>query len=156
MVHTINEILAEHRLLHENLHTLLNLAASIRGASGEQIADAPESALRQLRAQIEVVQETLRAHFEREEAALENIARFGGHPEALSSLTELWHDHTQLNAGIESLRQTAGAADADNSPPADITPRLDSAIQSLDTELTAHTRREGLLFTKLKDLLNTQ
>jgi len=156
MLHTINEILAEHRLLHENLHTLLQLAATIRGASGEPTADDPESTLRQVRAQIEVVQETLQAHFQREEDSLESIVRFGGHPEALSSLTELWHDHTQLNNGMESLRQTATTVNAGNRAPADIKPLLDSAIQSLNTELTAHTRREGLLFAKLKDLLATQ
>ncbi len=156
MLHTINEILAEHRLLHENLHTLLHLATAIRSASGEQSADNPASAPQQLCAQMEVVQQTLRAHFEREEATLENIVRFGGHPEAMASLTELWHEHMQLNADMESLRQTASAAGASNREPADIESLLESEIHSLDAKLAAHTRREGLLFAKVKALLGAQ
>lgn len=156
----IDDVLAEHGLVHENLHDMLRMAERLRiQGEGRTAVEEPTDALGALRAQIAMVAETLKAHFEREEGALENVLRYSGHAEALASLTTLWQEHAHLKAQVNRLGETASALGASGTAGALTEPErhtLGLQVEQLNTELVAHSRREVALFGGIKDLLRQE
>ena len=165
----IDTILAEHELIHKEFTKLdvatgdIDSAARLesqevkeyfvpRGLSGQQ------GGLAKWKAQLDRIEETLYAHFEREEVSLAEAIKLEGTQQLLDALNELLQEHRDIKVHLSSLHKgaediTSGGLrievwDADGWG-------MKHNIDSFREKLEAHAERERVLFGNLKAQLQS-
>ncbi len=165
----IDKILAEHELIHREFAKLdvatgdVDSAARLgsqevkeyfvpRGLSGQH------EGIVKWKAQLDAIEETLQAHFEREEVALAEAIKLEGTQSLLDALNELLDEHKEIKAHLASLHEgaediTSGGLrievwDADGWG-------MKHNIDSFREKLEAHAERERVLFGNLKAQLES-
>jgi iron-sulfur cluster repair protein YtfE (RIC family) len=156
----IDEILAEHGLINEDFSTLARAAAKLgAGMNGEGASDSsrrPGPAFVQLGIQLGVIHNTLLAHFNREEVALENAVRMRDDSEVFLVLHQFWQEHQAIINDLSELRALVAhlaSSHASNYTMEGDTQELKTRVRSFSTELAEHASREGLQLSKLKTYL---
>jgi len=162
-VRLIDEIQAEHGLIHEEFETLARAAAQLDSDEvkkhGSGSNEGPLELLRRLQAQLDIIDETLKAHFAREKVALENVVRLEGNSEEFQALNPLWLEHDDILEDLSTLRKSARDIPSDD---VQVNVRkaaeqdMKEAIQSFSIKLAGHAKREGAVFSKLRSHLEVK
>ncbi|MFW6055706.1 MAG: hemerythrin domain-containing protein [Chloroflexota bacterium] len=165
----IDTILAEHELIH-NEFTKLDIATGDvdsaarlgsqevkeyfvpRGLSGQQ------DGIVKWKAQLDAIEETLHAHFKREEVSLMEALQLEGTQELLDALNGLLDEHKDIKAQLASLHE--GAKDiASGGLRIDVWDAegwgMKHNIDSFRKMLEEHAERERVLFSDLKAQLQS-
>jgi iron-sulfur cluster repair protein YtfE (RIC family) len=156
-VRIVDEIVAEHGLIREDFKTLARVAAQLGSdevkAHGSGSHEGPREVLRGLQTQLDIIAETLEAHFTREEVALENALRLEEKSEVFQALVQLWQEHQSIREGLSSLRKSARDIRSD-----DVRVEVWEAewqdlkddVDSFSSKLSGHANRESMLLDELK------
>ena len=113
-----------------------------------------------MQAQLDIIDETLKAHFSREKVALENVVRLeGSSSEEFQALNSLWLEHDDILGDLSTLRKSARDIPSDDVQ-VDVREGaeqdMEDNIRSFSIKLAGHAKREGALFGKLRSRLEAK
>ncbi len=165
----IDKILAEHELIHREFAKLDVATGDIDSATRLQSQEVKEyfvprglsgqeEGIAKWKAQLDTIEETLHAHFKREEVSLAEAIKLEGTQDLVNALNELLQEHQDIKAHLSSLHKgaediTSGGLrievwDADGWG-------MKHNIDSFRKKLEAHAERERVLFGSLKAQLQS-
>jgi len=160
----VEQILDEHRQIHQEFQSLDQVSGDIEAAARLQSdktkdyfvsrsLDDQGQGLKKWKQMLEAIDRGLKAHFLREETALADAFKREGTPELASALDELLAEHAVINQHVATLLKSAADIASGGS-------RIEVwegkgwgmkiNVQKLRSEIEAHAESERVLLSSLK------